>query len=428
MTGLIAVLAFDELWKVGKYVYYGLLASQNRGQDRYFAAVSDGEKLNVFEDDLNYLQINGSKLLNSNGHVGIGGTFTSNELHKVKYSYLREDWVEVAVIVDGIVDKDLTTLCRDLIKLMKSGNSLAEAFAEVVKGIYGIYSLICLSNRGELIAYRSTPGLRPLHIGSYGFDLAIVSTESTPISILGGDLKRSVRPGELVCMTLEYVKSFTIKDNGRPALCSFEYIYMARPDSILDGIDVYHVRKSLGYQLASEFKHDVDVVVGVPDTALPYAIGFATALNKELDLGFISTGSKLRTAIKEDPKDRLIGIQLKLNPIKCVLSRRRVALVDDSLVRGVTIKNVVQILRNKLGVKEVHVVIGSPKLRFSCPYGMEIPPSDELLSANLDEALSTKYVEADSLTWLSAENVIELFNKYGVNLCLGCFLRSHLIG
>ncbi len=428
MAGLIAVSAFDELWRVGKYVYYGLIASQNRGQDRYFAAISDGKELHVFEGDLNQLQWTNNALLSSYGHVGIGGVFTSSELRSVRYTHVGGDGIELAMIIDGILDKQLTSLGADLIKLMKSGNNLAEAFSKVIDSCSGAYSVVAMSSRGEAIIYRSPPGLKPLHIGGYGFDLAIAATESAPISILGGDLKRGVKPGELIYITSEIVKSLNLYDVGKPTLCAFEYIYMARPDSIMDNIDVYFIRKSLGQQLASRFVHDVDVVVGVPDTALPYAVGFAAALGKELDLGFISTGTKMRTAIKEDPRDRLVGIQLKLNPIRCVLSGKRVAVIDDSLVRGVTMKNVVQILRNKLGVKEVHVVIGSPKLRSGCPFGMEIPPSDELLSANLDEELSTKYIEADSLTWLTVDDVIKTFSRYGVGICLKCFLNSQPLG
>lgn len=427
MAGLISVVAFDELWKVGKYIYYGIMASQNRGQDRYFVSLSNGKELLTFEDCSSTLQSNNNLLLRAEGYVGIGGVFTSNELRDVKYIHLSDGGFAISVIVDGVIDKQLIDLGKDLIKLVKSGKDLAIAFTEVVTDLNGVYSLIAISNKDEVIAYRSPPGLKPLHIGSYGFDLAIVSTESTPISVLGGDLKRSIRPGELIYITPEYVKSINVYDVRKPTLCSFEYVYMARPDSVMDGIDVYNIRKSLGQRLAKTFKYDVDVVVGVPDTALPYAIGFANALDKELDLGFISTGTKYRTAIKEDPRDRLIGVQLKLNPIKCVLSKRRVAVVDDSLVRGVTMKNVVQILRNKLGVKEVHVVIGSPKLMSGCPYGMEIPPADELLSANLDNELSTKYIEADSLTWLSIDDITELFSVYGVEVCLRCFLTNHSI-
>jgi len=202
---------------------------------------------------------------------------------------------------------------------------------------------------------------------------------------------------------------------------------MARHDSVLDGIDVYSIRKSLGEELGRRFEYDVDVVVGVPETAIPYALGFAKVLGKDLEYGFISTGVKVRTAIKGDPLERLIGIQLKLNPVRYVFSGRRVAIVDDSLVRGLTVKSVIQILRNKLGVKEVHVVIGSPKLITNCPYGKEIPPKDELLTANLSDELAVKYVEADSITWLSVDEVSKVFSSSGMNLCTGCFLGGCLV-
>ncbi|MEL9997250.1 MAG: hypothetical protein QXH99_01985 [Sulfolobales archaeon] len=428
MGGLVGVVAFDELWSVSKFMYYGLLASHNRG-DNYVVVLSNGRDLKSVGGDITHLLLNKDSLDQLEGYVGIGGVYSQVDRLDGKYTHLSDNGYELSLLVDGYVDGSVLDIGRRLLKLVNLGYKLVEAFVEVIKGVRGVYSLLLINDKSEVIAYRSVPGLTPLHLGGYGFDLALIATESVPINILGGELRSAVKPGEYVYLSPDLVTVGEVPTDGvvNHAICAFEYIYMARHDSVLDGIDVYSIRKSLGEELGRRFKYDVDVVVGVPETAIPYALGFAKVLGKDLEYGFISTGVKVRTAIKGDPLERLIGIQLKLNPVRYVFSGRRVAIVDDSLVRGLTIKNVIQILRNKLGVKEVHVVIGSPKLITNCPYGKEIPPKDELLTANLSDELAVKYVEADSITWLSVDEVSKVFSGSGMSLCTGCFLGGCLV-
>jgi len=426
MAGLISVVAFDELWNVNKFLYYGVLASQNRGQDVSVVYVSDGGSIRGAEVDVNSLTTNRDVFSKFGGWAGIGATYNYSELSCGKHVRIERGGYEIALILDGVLNTSLHEVGERVLKLVGGyGYDLPAAFAEVVKGVRGVYALLALTNKAEVVAYRSTPGIKPLHIGGYGFDMVVTSSESTPITILGSDLKRALKPGEIIYMSSDLVKAERVSEPHESVVCAFEYIYMARHDSILDDIDVYDVRKSLGLELGRRFSHDIDVVVGVPETALPYALGFAKALGKDVDLGFIATGSRIRTAVKGDPHERLIGIQLKLSPIRTVFRGRRVAVVDDSLVRGLTIKNVIQLLRNKVGAKEVHVVIGSPKIMFGCPYGMDVPPRDELLAANLDDDLASKFVEADSITWLSVDDVTKIFRSYGVNVCLGCFLGKY---
>ncbi len=427
MGGLISISAFDDLWDVSKYVYYGLLTLLNRGQHTYYAVVSDGRTLKGVSGDVTSLMFDKESLNMLRGYMGIGGVYNESEVRSMKCLNLADDGYEISLLVDGFMDRSLNEVGRSLMRLVKSGYNLLEAFTESINNVHGFYSLFLLTNKSELIAYRSRPGISPLHVGGYGFDLVMTSSETAPITILGGDPKEPLNPGELIYVSPDIVRRVRIFESVERYSCMFEYVYMARHDSTLDNIDVYVVRKSLGNVLGRKFKGEVDVIVGIPDTSIPYAIGFANHLSKNIDLGFISTGVKVRTAIREDPLERMIGIQLKLNPIKSVFSGMRVALVDDSLVRGLTIKNITQVLRNKLGVKEVHVVIGSPKLVTNCPYGKVLAPKDELLAANLSDEDAVRYIEADSLTWLSVDEVIEVFKGFNVGLCSGCFLQGCLV-
>ncbi|MEM0504521.1 MAG: phosphoribosyltransferase family protein [Sulfolobales archaeon] len=429
MGGIICVSSFDDLWNISKYIYYGLLTLVNRGQHTYYVSVSNGRTLRSIKGDVTSLMFDKELLNDLSGHAGIGGVYNESEVRSTRHLNLTDNGYELSLLVDGFMNESLADFGKNLIKLVKSGYTLLEAFTEVISKTCGVYALSLITNKSELIVYRSAPGMVPLHVGGYGFDQVIVSSETAPITILGGDPKKPLMPGEFLYVDSDIVKTGRIFNTYgiNHHSCMFEYVYMARHDSIIDGVEVYAVRKLLGSILGRRFDKEVDVVVGIPDTAIPYAIGFANQLHKNIELGFVSTGIKFRTAVREDPLERMIGIQLKLNPIKSVFSGLRVALVDDSLVRGLTIKSIIQILRNKLGVKEVHVVIGSPKLVSGCPYGKVVPPKDELLAANLSDEVALKYVEADSLTWLSVEEVLEVFKEFKVSLCSGCFLQGCLV-
>jgi len=177
----------------------------------------------------------------------------------------------------------------------------------------------------------------------------------------------------------------------------------------------------IGEQLAEEKKIDADVVIGVPDTAIPFAIGYSKKSGIPYDLGFTRTGSPIRTMLASDDFLKIIGVQLKLNPIKYVVKGKRVILIDDSMVTGRTLKNTVFALRS-LGAKEVHVLIGSPKLISKCPYGMEVPEEKDLIAANLSEEEIAKVIGADSIYWLSLEG---LYKVLGKSICVGCMTRNY---
>ncbi|TRM73636.1 amidophosphoribosyltransferase, partial [Sulfolobus sp. B5] len=208
----------------------------------------------------------------------------------------------------------------------------------------------------------------------------------------------------------------------KKSYCAIEYIYQARIDSKVNEREVYDLRLRIGEQFAIERPLNADTVIGVPETALPFAIGYSRKLGLPMDLGFTRTGSPIRTMLASDSFLKIVGVQLKLNPIKTAVKGKRVVLIDDSMVTGTTIKNTVFNLR-KLGAKEVHVLIGSPKLISNCPYGIEVPEEKELISANLNDSEIAKVLGVDSIYWLSLEGLIKVIGHN--SLCLGCMTKKY---
>ena len=416
MTGLLAVYAFDDIWRVGKYVYYGLLALQHRGQGSvkvYALSNNDLVEAGVGEVTQEYFtELTGWSMIAAAfpEYIDVG-----------RCSYLAEGrGLKLAVLLDSSPHGPPAEEVAELMHCRAVEEDLLRAAEEVVPELDGVNNRLALSSTGEVVAYRSTPGLRPLVVGGYGFDMVVVSSEAPAINIVGGDVRRSVLPGELVYVNRYLVRGLRLRRCSKCSLCALELVYMARPDSTIDGVEVYEFRRRLGERLAEVFRGDVDVVVGVPETAVPYAVGLAQALGKRFEVGFVSTGSRTRSALKVNPVDRLATIQLKMNPVRGVFVGKRVALVDDSLVTGSTAKTVIQILRNRVGAKEVHLLLASPKIVRECPHGLPLPGREELLAANLDDDLALKYVEADSITWIPTEVLEGTAREFGVNLCLSC--------
>ena len=416
MTGLLAIYAFDDIWRVGKYTYYGLLALQHRGQGAFqvYALSSEGISGELLKE------VKQEVFAKLNGWAMMAAAFP-DYVDVSRCSYLLKDTdLELAVLLDSSPKAPSAEEVADAIYSRAAGSNLAKAVEEVAELLHGVNALLAMSSSGEVVAYRNAPGLRPLVVGSYGFDMVIIASEAPAVSIVGGEVRRSLGPGELIHITRYLVRSKRVRCCSKRSLCALELVYMARPDAVIDGVEVYAFRRRLGEELAKVFDKDVDVVIGVTETAIPYAIGLAQALGKKFELGFVSTGSRARSALRADPLDRLAAIQLKMNPVRSVFVGKRVAIVDDSLVTGATAKTVVQILRNRVGAKEVHLLLASPKIVRECPHGLPLPSREELLAANLDDELALKYVEADSITWIPTDALENAAREFGVSLCLTC--------
>jgi len=413
VAGVAGALAFDPAWSVARFAYYSLLALQHRGQEEACLYVSDGERIEWvcgkgFVDEV---LPQATKL---GGWAAIGGVWSTSPGY---HAYVEEP-SEVAVVLDGrLFNADPREVAARLAELKSQGLEGGELLKELLKGIKGAFSMLALTASGELLAYRSPPGLRPLQLGGFGFDMAVFASESSAFDVIGADLKKDLDPGKGFYASQLLFEEVEVAPSNK-VVCAFEYIYNARPDSVIDGVEVYQIREEIGKRLAQLYPKDVDVVVGVPETAIPFAIGYAKEAKKDYRLGFVATGRKARTAIKPDLMERVVGVQLKLNPIRSTFRRKRALIIDDSVVRGLTLKTVIQTLKNKVGAVSVDVLIGSPKLVSHCPYGVEVPPADQLIAAQMSNEEIAKYIGAKSIDWLPPE---ELEKMLPLKVCMGCF-------
>lgn len=390
MAGVLGIYAFEEIWNVSRFLYYGLVAVQTRGEE--ISVLSVGGDTAIAHGLPDNLDISGLK-----GHAGIAGVFTKEE------GYYFEDGI--SILYDGNIDVE------------KLANQIkTEKVEDVLSEIEGAYALLVLKDN-VMYATRDPYGIKPLCIGGIGFDMAVVSSESSALDVIGAEYSRDIKPGEVVVVDQFYIES--IENGLKPrAHCAFEFVYFSRPDSRVFGKSVHSVRKLIGETLEPQ---KADVVIGVPETAIPFAMAYANKNRIPVDLGFVRTGRPTRTAIKPTQLERMIGVQLKLNPVRTAVAGKRVVLIDDSVVRGTTMRNTVSLLRRR-GAKEVHVRIASPKLVAPCPYGVEVPTKDELIAADNTEEEIARIIGADSFSYLKVE---QLKGLIGLPVCTGCMTGEY---
>jgi len=287
----------------------------------------------------------------------------------------------------------------------------------VLRRARGAYSIV-LCTQNELYAFRDPWGVRPLCLGRY-HDGWVVASESCALSTIGATYERELEPGEVLRINADGVQSDIVKIDETPALCMFEYIYFARPDSKLNGQSIYTARYRMGRQLAKEYPVDADVVMAIPDSAVPGGIGYATESGLPYVEGLIKNRYIGRTFISPDQRMRSRGVHLKFNPVVENLSGQRVVVVDDSIVRGTTTPRIVQLLR-EAGAKEVHVRVTSPPIKHPCYLGVDMASYDELIAANYTVEEIRQKIGADSLGYLSLEGLIEATGRTSNEMCLGC--------
>ena len=305
--------------------------------------------------------------------------------------------------------------------------SLEKRIIESLLKCKGAYSLLFLTPNC-IIACRDPFGFRPLVLGKLGNSF-IVSSESCAFDLIEADFIREVEPGELIIINKDGLQSFMPFPNTRHKYCIFEHIYFARPDSYLFGDNVYKVRKEFGKQLAIEQPADADIVIAVPDSGVPAAIGYSEQSGLPLELGLLRSHYMGRTFIEPRQVIRNFGVKLKLNAIRSVIDGKRVVIVDDSIVRGTTSRKIVKMLQN-VGAKEVHMRISSPPMKFSCYYGVDTPNDGELIANSLSVEEINKYITSDTLGYLSLKGILEAVersnaNTSGSNFCNACFTGSY---
>ena len=312
----------------------------------------------------------------------------------------------------------------------RSGKSrIVDRLVDALSQVEGAYSLVALTDK-RLIGARDPFGVRPLVLGELD-GAPILASETCALDIIGATYVRDVEPGEVVVITQEGIEShFPFKAQPR-RFCVFEYIYFARPDSVVEGHSVYEARKAIGEVLAAEAPVDADMVIPVPDSGVPAALGFATAANLPFELGIIRNHYVGRTFIEPSDHIRHLGVRLKHSPNRAKIKGKRVVLVDDSIVRGTTSKKIVEMMRDA-GATEVHFRITSPPYAHSCFYGVDTPNTDELLAHRMDVEEMRKFVGADSLAFISTDGLYRAMGEGKRNaekpqFCDACFSGDYPI-
>ncbi len=305
-------------------------------------------------------------------------------------------------------------------------SSLKNRVKNALSLVKGAYAFLVMGER-EMIVAMDPYGLRPLSLGKLG-DAYVVASETCALDLIGAEFVRDVEPGEMLIINDDGVQSERFAMSQKRAMCAMEYVYFSRPDSNIDGINVHTARKNLGKRLAMEALIDADVVTGVPDSSISAAIGYAETAGIPYEMGLIKNRYVGRTFIQPSQALREQGVKMKLSPVRGVVEGKRVIMVDDSIVRGTTSRRIVRMLK-EAGAKEVHVVISSPPIKNPCFYGIDTSSPDELIASQLSVEEIRVMIEADSLTFLSPEGLVEAIGRpfpgETGGQCMACFTGEY---
>ena len=442
MCGIAAVYAPGL--DVARLVYFGLYALQHRGQESAGIAVGNGHTLaghremglltGVFNEEI-LGRLTGHTAIGHTRYSTSGSSIVCNAQPFLEKSDVGEfafghngnltnsDALLAALPPD--VELDATSDSEILAKTIAlgSGATLVDRVKDAMAVAEGAYSVVMVTP-DSIIAFRDPWGVRPLCIGTYGDGGYMIASESCAMATVGAQYLREIEPGEVVIVDANGMRSERIDVVKPSALCMFEYIYFARPDSILSGRSIYMARYEMGRALAREHPIEADVVMAVPDSAIPGGIGYAAESGLPYVEGLIKNRYIGRTFISPDQALRAQGVQLKFNPIVENLRGQRVIVVDDSIVRGTTTPRIVKLLRDA-GAKEVHLRITSPPIVHPCYLGVDMATYDELIAANLTVDQIRERVGADSLGYLSVDNLVDSTTRERVDFCLGCLTGAY---
>ncbi len=330
---------------------------------------------------------------------------------------LRMELEENGAIFSTTTDTEV--ICHVIVQERLKTKSIEEAIINTMKRLKGSYALLIMTSR-KLIAVRDPQGFKPLCIGKTENEIVFAS-ESCALDITGAEFERDIKPGEIVVVTDNEINSIQTNEDAPKGLCAFEYIYFARPDSIIDGISVHQFRENAGRYLARQLPVDADIVAGVPDSGLDAALGYSKESGIPYDMAFTKSKYIGRTFIQNTQDTRRALVGLKLNPIKPAVKDKKIVLIDDSIVRGTTITKLIAVLR-RAGAKEVHLRIASPAFMDVCYFGTDIDNKEHLVTYNRTVEEVRQLIGADSLEYLSLESLREITKEcYVPNLCVGCF-------
>jgi len=430
---------------IARLIFFALFALQHRGQESAGIAVSDGNGTKIHagmglvsqvftESDLDQLK----------GYIGIGhnrySTTGSTRPSNAQPVIVKSGGLSLALAHNGnIVNASAlrdelhrkghrfrsssdSEVVAELI-LASPGKSWEEKIEYAMRRLQGAYSLVIMTG-DKLIGVRDPMGVRPLCLGTINGG-CVIASETCALGHIGAQLSREIEAGEIVVIDNDGVRNFKKKSNKK-AFCIFEYIYFARPDSLIQGKLLYKARQAMGEMLAREYPVDADLVMGVPDSATAAGIGYSHASGIPYCEGLLKNRYVGRTFIEPDQRLRELGVQLKFNPLSQVIAGKRLVVVDDSIVRGTTTPHVVKLLKNA-GVKEVHLRICAPPIRYPCFLGVDMATERELIAARKTISEIRDYLGADSLGYLSVEGLLQAIGLPREIFCLACFTGDYPI-
>ncbi len=429
---MCAVVGVFNVKNASKVAYYALFAMQHRGQEASGISSSDGKQIytrkrrglvtEVFSDEDTFEFLKGSKAIGHNRY-STAGSSSILDAQPIAAKYLlgeiaiahngnliNKDEVREKLIKEGAIFQsymDTENIIHLIARSQK--DNLQDRIKEALDQIKGAYCLL-IQSRTKMFAIRDRYGVRPLSLGAFENGGYIVASETCAFDLVGAKFVREIKPGEMVVFEKKKEpKSYQLYEPD-PRPCAFEYIYFARPDSIIDGKNVYEKRIEMGKRLARENPVEADLVLPVPDSGVAAALGYSKQSGIRFENAIVRNHYVGRTFIEPIQEMRDLKVRLKLSPIKSIINGKRVVVIDDSLVRGTTSKQIIKMLKDA-GAKEVHFKLASPQIKHPCRYGIDTPSYKELISANMSDEEIRKYIGADSLSFLSLEGLIESLGK-----------------
>lgn len=427
MCAVVGILSENN---ASQLAYYALFSMQHRGQEATGISSSDNRENSFFkikkqglvtevfnENSFTYLKGNIAIGHNRYSTAGVDSILDSQPI-TAKYklgeisivhngNLINKEGIRKELINNGAIfqtNMDTENMIHLIARSKK--NKVEDRIIEMLNIIKGAYSLI-VQTSSSLIAVRDEYGIRPLSLGKLKDGGWIVASETCSFELLKAEFIRDIKAGEMIIIenNKKIISKQIFKSKYRP--CAFEYIYFSRPDSVIDGKNIYQIRENMGAQLANESSQDfksIDCVIPIPDSGISAAIGFANAINIPFEMGILRNHYIGRTFIEPTQKGRELKVKLKLSAIKKIIKGKRLAVIDDSLVRGTTSREIVKILK-EAGAKEVHMKIASPEIKFPCYYGIDTPTQEELISAQYTPDEVAKIINADSLQFLSMKGL-----------------------
>ena len=445
MCGVFGIFGHPE---AANMTYLGLHALQHRGQESGGIVTTDGEALyahramGLVQDAFTQDQLGRLPGRVAIGHVRYSTTGSSHikNAQPIAVDYARgslavchngnltnaEELRDELEARGSIFQSDSDTEVFVHLVAVSKAIAVEDRIADALQRVKGAYSLLFLTE-DAIIAVRDPMGIRPLCLGLLpgSKDAHVIASEPCAFDLIGAEYVRDVEPGEMLIVDSSGMRSIRPLEPAPRRACIFEYVYFARPDSKLGGRSVYEVRKSFGRSLAHEHPVEADVVVPVPDSGVPAAIGYAAERNLPFEMGLIRSHYVGRTFIEPQQSIRHFGVRLKLNPVEPVLRGKRVVVIDDSIVRGTTSRKIVKMVRDA-GAREVHLRISSPPTQWPCYYGIDTPTRGELIASSHSVAEIARYVTADSLGFLSLDGMVTALGQEG-SYCHACFSGQYAI-